>query len=230
MRIMRKRWIPGISGLLVVLVLAGCGSSDGSPEVVTTAIFSNPAVDADITRDLASGTLSPPSVASVTGSVLSGVTFTPPSGPSLADTRGFLEFPLGTVPLGATVQYASVSIFMYQVTLSNPTRTAGAPFFLDLIDTAAFPPPVRSSYYYDNVVPFVATRNFNFINTDQGNFVEIEVTTLMQQAQYLALPSFMVRLGFDEGTFLSDPNTTRGLVEIDDSIDATAPLLIVDYY
>jgi hypothetical protein len=225
MRKLRGGWIFGVLALVAV-TLAGCGSSSSSPAVVTTTIFSDPTVDADVSRDLVTGALSPPVVASATGSVLTGLTFTPPSGPSLADTRGFLYFPLGNVPVGATVQYAGLSICLLQVTLSNPTLPAGAPFFLDLIDTAVFPPPVRSADYS---APFVDTRVFNFINTDQGNCIEIEVTTLMNQAQFLALPSFMVRVGFDEAAFQSNPDTARGLVEIDDSIEATAPLLIVEY-
>jgi len=226
MRALRKRWNAGVAGLLV-LVLAGCGST-GTPTVLTTTILSDPTVDADVSRDLPNGAPLPPIVASATGSVLAGGTFTPPSGPSQVDTRGFLYFPLGNVPVGATVQYAGLSICLLQVTLSDPTSAAGTPFFLDLIDTTAtgFPPPVRSAYYS---VPFLGTRTFNFINTDQGNCVEIEVTTLMNQAQFLALPSFMVRVGFDEDAWSRDPATTRGLVLIDDSVDATAPLLFVEY-
>jgi hypothetical protein len=225
MHMLRKRWIPGIAGLLV-LALAGCGGGGGR-DVATTTIFSNPAVDADITRDLVSSTLSPPAVASVTGNILSGVTFTPPSGPSLADTRGFLEFPLGTVPLGATVQFASVSVFLNRVTLGDTNLRA--PFFLDLIDTVAFPAPIQSSDY---AASFAGTRTFDFFNTDQGNFVEIEVTSLMQEAQFRALPSFRIRFGFDEPTFIADTTTTRGLVEFDDrpAVAATAPLLRVDYF
>ena len=225
---MRNRRAGCISGVVLIaaVALAGCGSTSSTPVAATTTILSDPTVDADVSRDLPNGAPLPPAVASVTGSVLAGVTFTPPSGPSLLDTRGFLYFPLGNVPVGATVQYAAVNICLLQVTLSDPTSPAGTPFFLDLIDTTVFPPPVRSSYYS---VPFLDTRTFNFINTDQGNCVEIEVTTLMNQAQFFALPSFMVRLGFDEATFLSDPDTTRGLVEIDDSVAATAPLLIVQF-
>jgi hypothetical protein len=225
MRKTRAVWIPGAVAL-AALLLAGCGGSSNQA-LVGTVIVSDPTVDADVSRDLATGALSAPSVASVTGNVLSGVTFTPPSGPSLADTRGFLYFPLGTVPVGAAVQYAGLSICLLQVTLSDPTRPAGSPFFLDLIDTSVFPPPVRSADYS---VPYVATRGFDFISTDQGNCVEIEVTTLMQQAQLLVLPSFMVRLGFDDATFANDPDTTRGLVDIDDSTAATAPVLIVDFF
>ena len=224
MRKRRARWFLGAVAA-AALAFAGCGGSS-DPAVATTTILSEPTVDADVSRDLATGALTPPAVASLTGFVLSGVTFVPPSGPSLADTRGFLYFPLGTVPVGAAVQYAAVNICMLQVTLSDPTRPSGAPFFLDLIDTTVFPPPVQSGDYD---VPFLATRTFNFLNTDQGNCVEIEVTTLMQQAQFLVLPSFLVRIGFDEETFVNDTSTTRGIVEIDDSITATAPLLIVDF-
>jgi len=226
MRVRRKRWVPGVAGILLLLV-AACGGGGGR-QPVTKTILSDPTVDADVTLDLITGLLSAPSVASDTGSVLAGVSFTIPSGASTADTRGFLFFPLGDVPVGAQVQYAGLSICLLQVTLSNPASAGGTPFFLDLIDTTAnaFPPPVQSSYYS---VPFVDTRSFSFISADQGNCVEIEVTSLMNQAQFLLLPSFMVRVGFDEAIWQKNLDTTRGLVEIDDSVTATAPLLIVQY-
>ncbi len=225
MRNSRASWIPLVV-LIAALTFAGCGSTDNGPSVATTTIISEVGVDADVSRDLSTNALSLPSLASSTGYVLSGVTFTPPSGASLLDTRGFLYFPLGTVPVGATVQYAGLSICLAQLTLSNPTAPAGAPFFLDLIDTTVFPPPVQSSDY---AAPYLASRSFSFISGDQGNCVEIEVTSLMNQAQFLVLPSFMVRLGFDDETYQKDLNTTRGLVQVHDSVVETAPLLIVDY-
>ena len=222
---MRKIGILGVAGVLA-LFLAGCGGGDNR-DVFTTTILSAPSVDADITRDLATGTLSAPALASVNGNILAGITFTPPSGPSSADTRGFLQFPLGSVPLGASIRFASVTVFMNRVTLSDPSLRS--PFFVDLIDTTVFPPPIQSSDYSS---AFAATRSFDFLNSDQGKFVEFEVTSLMREAQSRALPSFRVRIGFDEATFLADTTTTRGLMEFDDSPVAasTAPLLRVDYF
>jgi hypothetical protein len=224
---MRKIGILGLVGVLA-LVLAGCGG--GSTQVNTQIIDSNRSVDADITRDLVSGTVGAPFLASSTGNVLAGITVDP-GGTSVADTRGFLNFPLGTIPLNASISFASVTVFLNQVTLRSPLLPS--PFFIDLINTVTFPPPVQSSDYS---APFAATRmppspRLDFVNTDQGRFVEIEVTSLMLEAQRLGLPSFEVRLGFDNGAFLADPNTTRGLIEIDDraSVPLQRPFLTVDY-
>jgi hypothetical protein len=222
---MRKIGILGLVGILA-LVLAGCGGGDDR-SVITEFIDSNLSVDADITRDLGTGTVGVPILASNTGNVLSGITVDQ-GGTSVADTRGFLNFPLSAIPLNASIRFASVTVFLNQVTLRDPLSPT--PFFIDLIDTVTFPPPIKSSDYS---APFAATRpRLDFLNTDQGDFVEIEVTSLMVEAQNLSLPSFEVRLGFDIDAFLADPTTTRGLIEIDDRASAPSqrPFLTVEYF
>lgn len=220
---MRKIGILGLVGVLA-LFLAGCGGSSGA-QVNTQFIDSNLSVDADITRDLGTGIIGAPFQASSTGSVLAGITLDA-SGTPTADTRGFLNFPLGTVSVNASIRFASVTVFLNRVTLRN--TSLHSPFFLDLIDTVLFPPPIVSADYS---APFAATRSFDFLNTDQGNFVEIEVTSLMLEAQRRALPSFEIRFGFDEATFQADLTKTRGIVEIDDrtSVPSQRPFLTVDY-
>ena len=220
---MRKIGILGLVGVLA-LILAGCGGGDDR-SVFTEKIDSNLSVDADITRDLGTGTVGAPILASNTENVLAGVTVDT-GGTSVADTRGFLNFPLSAIPLNASIRFASVTVFLNQVTLRSPLLPS--PFFIDLIDTVSFPPPIVSADYS---APFAATRSFDFLNTDQGFSVEIEVTSLMVEAQNLSLPSFEVRLGFDNDAFLADPNTTRGLIEIDDRASALSqrPLLRVEF-
>ncbi|MDA8178006.1 MAG: hypothetical protein M0T69_00470 [Deltaproteobacteria bacterium] len=220
---MRKIGILGLVGVLT-LVLAGCGGGS-SPSVFTEWIDSNRSVDADITKDLGTGIVGVPFLASSTGNVLAGITVDS-VGTSVADTRGFLNFPLSTIPLNASIRFASVTVFLNQVTLWSSLLPS--PFFIDLIDTTAFPPPVQASDYS---AVLAATRTFNFINTDQGNFVEIVVTSLMQEAQRRGLSSFEVRLGFDEAAFNANINTTRGLVEIDDRalVPSQRPFLTVEY-
>ncbi|MBP2676877.1 MAG: hypothetical protein H6Q84_3717, partial [Deltaproteobacteria bacterium] len=90
-RVPRNRWLIGIA-ILFALFFAGCGGGDSHDR--TTSIYSDISVDADVTRDLGTDQLSVPYFAANTGNVLAGVTFTLPSGPSTADTRGFLQFPL----------------------------------------------------------------------------------------------------------------------------------------
>jgi len=221
---MRKIVILGLVGVLA-LFLAGCGGGGNSEPVVTTFIDSDLTLDADLTLDLVGGGTPLLALASTNGNVLAGVTVDP-GGTPVADTRGFLIFPLSSVPLNASIRFASVTVFLNQVTLG--ISFLPTPFFIDLIDTTAFPPPVQPTDYS---VALAATRTFDFINSDQGKLVEIVVTSLMQEAQARGLPSFEVRLGFDEDAFNADINTTRGLVEIDDRVLAPSqrPFLTVDY-
>ena len=221
MRMQRRPLVVGMA-ILFAMVLAGCGDDDHNN---TRWVYSDLSVDADITRDLGTGLLSDPFFASDTGNVLAGITFVLPSGPSTADTRGFLQFPLSNIPVGAQIDFASMTIFLDAVTLSETALYS--PFFLDLIDTVLYPEPIVSSDYSSG---YVATRSFNFMSADQGNFVEIEVTSLLREAQALTLPSFRVRIGFDNEVYQSDLSKTRGLVQIYDGADELfVPILRVDY-
>lgn len=220
---MRKIGILGLVGVLA-LVLAGCGGGGGDHPVITEFIDSDLSVDADITKDFGTGTVGAPFFASSTGNVLGGVTVDS-GGTPVADTRGFLNFPLGVIPPLASIRFASVTLHMNSVSLRNSLLPS--PFFLDLVNTDLFPPPVQATDYD---VAFEATRSFDFLSIDQGKPVEIEVTSLMQKAQKLRLPSFEIRLGFDETSFQPGV-TTRGLVEIDDraSVPLQRPFLTVEY-
>jgi len=205
------------------LGLAGCGN--GGTDHLAVSIFSDNTVDADVTRDLATDTLSAPNSALTTGDVLAGIYFTPPSGASISDTRGFLEFPLGDLPLGATIHRAYLSIYLDDVTLSDPTKYA--PFFLDLIDTNAFPPPIASS---DFSSAYLLTQPVTIWSYYQQGYLEPTVTDLLREAQAQGLPSFRVRIGFDNDVYVSDPGSTRGLIRIYDGPDGRfAPLLQVYY-
>ena len=73
--------------------------------------------------------------------------------------------------------------------------------------------------------PPLLFREFDFFRSDQGNFVTIDVTALMREAQRLGLSDFQVR-------FLLDPALSNiGFVGIEDrpNITITAPLLTVEY-
>jgi hypothetical protein len=225
---MRKLYSLRIA-VLFILALAGCGEERTTVVVAPNVleILSDPTLDGDITRNLTTGVIGAPTVAANTGSVQAGINVNP-TGVSISESRGFLIFPLGRLPANASIQYASISIFVNNVS-TGPTSTAPIPFLLDSIDTILFPPPIESS---DFNAAFRTSRSVSFFGTDTGTFVEINVTNLLADAQRGRLPDFEVRLLFDQGGFSSDPTTTRGLIQIDDSPAsiARAPLLYVEYF
>lgn len=214
-----KRMFHAAFAVLFAVILAGCGGGGSAATVSIADILSTRSLDGDITLD--NGVLQPPVAASTAGNVQAG--FDPGAPPAIpaAETRGFLVFDLAAIPANASIRFASVTVFIDQV---NPLGTGQTvfPFFMDLIDTrpAATPPPLVSA---DFGAPLLIDRTFSFVTGDQGNFVEIEVTTLMQRAQATAQPFFEVRLTPD----LAE----TGIITIHDGLAAsTAPLLHVEFF
>ncbi len=215
--------------VLLILALAGCGGDHTTVVVAPNVleVLSDPTVDGDITQTLPNGPIGAPTVASNTGGVFAGIQVNL-AGVPISESRGFLIFPLGRLPANASIQFASISIFLNNVSFGT-TSTAPVPFLLDSIDTVLFPPPIESG---DFNAAFRTSRSVSFFGTDTGTFVEINVTSLLADAQRALLPDFEVRFLFDEARFLSDLTTTRGRIEIDDSPTSTsrAPLLHVEYF
>ena len=215
--------------LLLTLTLAGCGG--GSTTVVVAPnvleVLSDPTLDGDITQTLPNGPIGAPTVASNTGGAFAGIQVNL-AGVPISESRGFLIFPLGRLPANASIQFASISIFLNNVSFGT-TDTAPIPFLLDSIDTVLFPPPIESG---DFNAAFRTSRSVSFFGTDTGTFVEINVTNLLADAQRALLPNFEVRFVFDEARFLSDTRTTRGRIEMDDDPNSTAraPLLHIEYF
>ena len=229
---MKKLCSLGIATLLA-LALMGCGDEDHhdhhhhhAPAVVE--ILSDPTLDGDITKDLATGLIGVPSVATNTGNVMAGIDVSPVTGASISESRGFLIFPLAQLPANASIQFASITLFVNNVSLVA-SSSAPIPFLLDSIDTVVFPTPIVSG---DFDSPFLMSRSLSFFGSDAGTFVEIKVTSLLADAQARLLPQFEVRLLFDQARFLSDPTTTQGLIAIDDkATDASrAPHLHVEFF
>jgi hypothetical protein len=75
-----------------------------------------------------------------------------------------------------------------------------------------------------NSVPLLTRSPFNLFGSDVGNFVRIDVTSLMVEAQRQGFSNLQLRflLDFVPGA--------AGLVELDDGPAATAPLLTVQYH
>lgn len=203
---------------LVAVSLAGCivvvDNREDPPPVDCVQITSDVEADGDIE-------LTPPATYTVssaldTGSVLAGID------PASDDEfRGFLDFPLrGShgVPLDARIESATLEIFISGISVSSSDRIL--PFIIDLV---AFQPPVPiADDFHRSVQPPLLTMPFDFYPSDAGATVVIDVKALMKEAQAEDLSDFQLR-------FLLDFSAASGLLEIDDSDPATAPLLTVSY-
>lgn len=121
------------------------------------------------------------------------------SHPDFREFRGFLTFPLdGTtgqdaVPGDASIVSATLELFVESVSFAPVVPT-----FLDLVQY----PFRRLSQADFNDVP-LDFRTLDFLSSDPGNFVLIDVTPLMVTAQSRALLDFQVRLSVDFGGTLA---------------------------
>jgi len=138
---------------------------------------------------------------------------------NLPEFRAFLTFPLDgstgqpIVPGDALIVSATVEVFVNLLDFASTVPT-----FLDLVQY-----PFRGLAAVDfDAVPLAILPVFDFISSDLGFLVPIDVTSLMQAAQLPpALVDFQVRFSSDI--------TRSGLVVLDDTLPATAPLLTVTY-
>lgn len=213
------------TGLVCVLLgVAGCGgSSSGIPQPpsVVTHILSNPRFDGDIQ-------LIPPTTYVVTQgmspnvqSVLAGI-----DPASRTEFRAFLNFPLGGsggVPINAFIVSAFLEVLVDNLIPSN----GSIPVRVELV---AFQPPTLIGTDFDRTfLPPLAQVlvSGDVTGADIGQFVPVDVTSLMIRAQQLGLVDFQVRI-MDN---LSPFNST--LMVIDDPITPDraqrAPLLTVTY-
>jgi hypothetical protein len=216
---MSKRLLYGFTAVLMVMLLLGCHEDAQNCQpapIFTTQIYSNPRADGDIV-------FTPPSAYTVSSALITGNVFAGIDPVHGDEFRGFLDFPLeGSVgvPANATIQSAVVEIRINSVTVSSPDATV--PMIIELVN---FQPPSLLASDFDRTVqpPLLGLAPFIFFSSDAGDFVPIDVTPLMQEAQRLGLPDLQLR-------FLLDFDEDSGLIEIDDDEYATAPLLTVVYY
>jgi hypothetical protein len=209
--------------ILVVLMLCwlalsvtGCGGGgDGGPPVFVRNILSAPTVDGDVEQDSVTGSLTVTQVArDAVPSVLAGV-----DPATLNELRAFLHFPLGSIPTNAIIRSATLDIFIDSI------RPIGGlvPIRIELV---SFPPPLLGTDFDRLLLPPLAFTTISppISAADVNRHVVIDVTDLMRAAQANALPSFQVRILEDFG-FVSP-----GLIEIDDTSTALAPLLRVVFF
>ena len=195
--------------VLSFAVLAGCGGGD-APRQFTGQVPRDQANDADIARSSAGDLITP---AATNRNVLFGVS------PG-TEYRAFLDFPLdgssggSIIPANARIVSADLEVFVNSVNVTTPIPT-----LLDLVTYSLAIGPVSADFASQPI----AFRSLTFIPSDQGNFVRIDVTSLVAAALVNRLPDVQFRFLYD---FVSNAN---GLVEIADGVSATAPLLTITY-
>ena len=226
---MRKLGILGLVGVLA-LVLAGCGGGDNG-RVVTGPGLVGLDDTGSATAPLLSVTYTvPPSTTPVTVKILSelasdgDIAFDPvhssfivTAGPSsvlfgidsrdinLPEFRAFLTFPLDgftgqpVVPGDASIVSADVEVFVDRLNFAS-----SVPTFLDLVQY-----PFDNLAAVDfNAVPLATRPVFDFFASDVGGFVQIEVTSLMQEAQATpGLVDFQLRFSRDMSVPPMAPST-----------------------
>lgn len=204
---MRKIGILGLVGVLA-LVLAGCGG-DNRTTVVIQSLSDQP-VDGDV------GFAAPSTFFISQADVARNVQYGINGG---TEFQAFLDFPLdgstggGVVPLGAVIVSADIEVYVNNVSFSPSVPT--------LLDLVPFPVTGLTSGDF-NSIPLLTRSPFNIRTLDINNFVRIDVTSLMVEAQRLGLRDLQLR-------FLLDLAATSGLVQLDDGVLGRAPLLTVEF-
>ncbi len=206
-----------LAAIMVFLVLSpmGCGHSSSSTPIFTTFIISDPVYDGDISVNpfsLTQGTAQ---------SYFAGINSFG------TEYRAFLDFfldrPGGIVPGNAVIDSAFLDIVIDSVSSSGNA----IPIRIDLV---YFQPPNLIGTDFDrNQQPPLASIAFYIFPADAGHRVNIDVTSLMAEAQRLGLPDFQIRILQD----LVVP-VIPGIIEIDDRTGLNrvsfAPQLQVNYF
>jgi hypothetical protein len=204
-----------IAAVMLSMAACGGGGDGGSRTIFVAQIYSDQLADGDIAFD----------------SVLQ--TFTVTNGPetlyfgiddldpNIPEYSAFLDFPLDgstgedVIPADAIIVSATLKLFLNEVSFATVVPT--------LLDLVSY--PISQLRPQDFNSPPLKFLRLNFFGSDQGNFVSIDVTSLMREAQRLGLSDFQVR-------FLIDLSVSDiGFVGIEDrpSIAFTAPSLTVKY-
>ncbi len=213
---MKKLLKIGVVAVLMLSIAAcgGGGHGDSRPIFVAEIISDQPA-DGDIAFD---PVLRSFTVTRGPETLFFGID---DANPNLPEYRAFLDFPLdgstggNIVPADAVIVSATLELFLNEVSFATVIPT-----LLDLV-----PYPVSGPGPQDFDSPPLIFRRLDIFRSDRGNFVSIDVTPLMREAQRLGLSDFQVR-------FLLDPTLSNiGFVGIEDrpNITLTAPLLTVEY-
>jgi len=208
---MKRLFYLGVAAILL-LSLSGCGGGHGRTVFVAQILSDQPA-DGDIAYDGVNFTF-----ANGPDTLFFGID---DNDPNLPEYRAFLDFPLNgstggdIVPSNAVIVSATLEVFVTEVSFA--TRI---PTLLDLVEY-----PVTGLRAQDFSSPPLTFRSLDFFLADQGNYIAIDVTPLMREAQRLGLSDFQVRFQVDFSL------TDFGFIGLDDrpTVTLTAPLLTVEY-
>jgi hypothetical protein len=217
-----KRGLSGLSGsIMLALVACGGSSSDGPPPVYTTEIVSDPAYDGDIAQTSATTYIVTQGMNSAVQSVFAGID------PSTSyEYRAFLDFPLGG-PNGVPTNAIINSAFLDFYADSLQPASGSLPLRIELV---AFQPPTLFPTDFDRT----QLQALGYIQvsppidgSDVHTNISIDVTPLMIQAQQAGLVDFQLRIMEDLGPAIPV------ILEIDDTTDSDrdsyAPQLTVTY-
>ncbi|GFO56544.1 hypothetical protein GMSM_35510 [Geomonas sp. Red276] len=198
--------------LLVAVTLAGCGGGGNDHPLITQDILSNDNVDGYVVENTAGNR-------SVGLVVRDGLNTVPAGIDPVSDSeyRAFLDFPLDTIPLRASVTGATLDLTIRDYN----SKASSIPLRIELVN---FGPPLSTDDYDRALLIPLDVRTVNIFPSDLNHHVLIDVTDLMLTAQRLALANFQIRVMEDLGTVIP------GRIAIDDSTSTSvAPLLTVDY-
>lgn len=221
------RWNILAIGAAGLLCLPGCGGGgDGgdhghaAPQVVTY-IVSDPRFDGDIEQTSPNSYTVTQGMSATVQTVFAGIDPT-----ARTEFRAFLDFPLGGpngIPGDAIIDSAFLEVLVDNLIPSN----GSVPIRVELV---SFTQPMLATDFDRSLQPQISAVRVqgNVTAADIGQFVPVDVTPLMVQAQQLGLADFQVRILEDLGPAIDV------LMEIDDATTADrakrAPLLTVTYH
>lgn len=204
---------------VMLLALAGCGGGGDDRQLVETVRSSDSAVDGDIVQDVFGARTVTIVDRDAATSVFAGVD------PVNDDVyRAFLSFPLTGVPFNAAIHSATLSIVIRNVTPS----VGSVPILIELVSfDPTLLPPLRSTYFDRLILLPIANTIISPPITfrDVGQEVNIDVTSLMVEAQFRRHEDFQVRILQVDDLITPAP----GLVEIDERVPNEPQLTVVHF-
>ncbi len=207
-------------GIAVVLALSFIGCGEGR-DIYIAGILSDQLADGDIAFDPVQDLYT---IVNGPDTLFFGID---EADRNLPEYRAFLDFPLDgstdgdLVPVDAEILRATLEVYIDEVSFAGiiPTLLELVTFPINGLTSADFDSlPLRFPNGRD------ASISFDLFSRDQGDFVLIDVTSLMREAQRRGLSDFQVR-------FVLDFDSDIGLVGIEDRprVAVTAPLLTVRF-